>query len=946
MGGYNSYGVYQSTNGGSSWTNISSGLPAIPVMCVIQNKQNTAQNELYAGTDVGVYVKVGTANWAPFYTNLPNVVVTELDIYYNATPTNSRLRAATYGRGLWESDLYTIAAAPVTDFSANDVTPLVGQTVTFTDLSSNAPTWWTWSFSPPTVSYVGGTNSSSQNPQVQFTNNGIYTVSLTTGNGVGSDNETKTSYIYAGTPGLWTGITTQDWNTASNWHNYLVPASIQDVTIPAAPYTWPIYTGNLTLGTICRDILMDAASEMIILGDLTIPSGRTLTCNANSKIYVEGDWTNNGNFVEGVGTVEFIGTSSSSITGGKVEKFGYGGKLDNSGGGGNYTSNRFLYLDAYEPFTIKTVKVYASGAGNRTILLRNSGGTVLEQTTINIPDGEQTITLNFDVPVGNDMELAIASSSTTSLYRNNSGVSYPYNIGDVGAITGSSASSSGYYYFFYNIEYYVEGEPETFNNLNISKSINPVTTNGNINVVNDLTVAPGAYFTIDNENLVEVAGDLLLDANSTVKASLIDNGILTVGGTTSVKSHYVDNRWHFISSPVSNAVSNIFLGIYLKDWNEADSSWTYITPTNHPLSVGEGFEIWSTLGNPVVNYTGGNLNTGNISPQVMATDQGGTPGIGVDEGWNFVGNPYPSAIDLGAPGNVLPSYTWTNLDYTVYLWNGAQYASYNPFTGASINSGTRYVPSMQSFFVKASNFSPALIIPNSARLHTSQSNYKYTWEDQLMKLHVEGNGYSDETLILTYEQATKNFDSKYDAHKMWGIDDAPQLYTVALGEKYGVNVLPDISTDDVIPVGLKVGVENEYVVSLDQIEQYDNYEGVWFVDLKTGVIVNLLESSSYSFISEPGDDEQRFMIHFKYPQIHNSNNSDISIYSYDDRIFIKTYNSPIEKLAVYDMLGQKLINEENMNIEETEIQITSGMGYYLVKVYTNTSSKTEKVFIR
>ncbi|PLW93357.1 MAG: hypothetical protein C0591_14795, partial [Marinilabiliales bacterium] len=113
MGEYNSYGVYETTNGGSTWTNISSGLPNIPVMCVIQNKLNTTETELYAGTDLGVYAKVGSGDWFSFNNGLPNVVVTELEIYYdNTTPTNSRLRAATFGRGLWESDLFTAATTP------------------------------------------------------------------------------------------------------------------------------------------------------------------------------------------------------------------------------------------------------------------------------------------------------------------------------------------------------------------------------------------------------------------------------------------------------------------------------------------------------------------------------------------------------------------------------------------------------------------------------------------------------------------------------------------------------------------------------------------------------------------------------------------------------------------------------------------------------------------
>ncbi|MDP1622684.1 MAG: PKD domain-containing protein [Bacteroidales bacterium] len=90
---------------------------------------------------------------------------------------------------------YSITDPPVADFSASTTTPVVGQTVTFTDLSSNAPTSWAWSFNPPTVTYVGGTTASSKNPQVQFSALGMYTVTLTATNAYGSDAEIKTNYI-------------------------------------------------------------------------------------------------------------------------------------------------------------------------------------------------------------------------------------------------------------------------------------------------------------------------------------------------------------------------------------------------------------------------------------------------------------------------------------------------------------------------------------------------------------------------------------------------------------------------------------------------------------------------------------------------------------------------------------------------------------------------------
>lgn len=81
-------------------------------------------------------------------------------------------------------------AAPVAGFSASQTTVTAGQSVTFTDQSTNAPTSWTWSFS-------GGTPSSSavKNPVVTYNTPGTYSVTLVAANNAGNDSETKTNYI-------------------------------------------------------------------------------------------------------------------------------------------------------------------------------------------------------------------------------------------------------------------------------------------------------------------------------------------------------------------------------------------------------------------------------------------------------------------------------------------------------------------------------------------------------------------------------------------------------------------------------------------------------------------------------------------------------------------------------------------------------------------------------
>lgn len=93
--------IYVSGNGGSTWSNISSNLPNLPVNAM---EIDTATNIIYVGTDVGVYYLDQSTSpfWQSYQIGLPNVIVNDLEIHH-ATKT---LRAATYGRGIWEVDLF------------------------------------------------------------------------------------------------------------------------------------------------------------------------------------------------------------------------------------------------------------------------------------------------------------------------------------------------------------------------------------------------------------------------------------------------------------------------------------------------------------------------------------------------------------------------------------------------------------------------------------------------------------------------------------------------------------------------------------------------------------------------------------------------------------------------------------------------------------------------
>jgi hypothetical protein len=102
---YSGNSIYVSTNGGTTWATFSTGLPALPTNCMAF----ATNGDMYCGTDLGVYYRSATATtWAAFTTGMPGVPVTDLHIF---APTG-KLRASTYGRGIWESGLNSVNAAP------------------------------------------------------------------------------------------------------------------------------------------------------------------------------------------------------------------------------------------------------------------------------------------------------------------------------------------------------------------------------------------------------------------------------------------------------------------------------------------------------------------------------------------------------------------------------------------------------------------------------------------------------------------------------------------------------------------------------------------------------------------------------------------------------------------------------------------------------------------
>jgi len=87
------------------------------------------------------------------------------------------------------------ATKPLVDFTATKTNPMVNETITLIDLTANNPTSYTWTITPTTYLLQNSTNLTSRNPQVKFTQTGMYTIKLDASNSFGSHSVSKTSFI-------------------------------------------------------------------------------------------------------------------------------------------------------------------------------------------------------------------------------------------------------------------------------------------------------------------------------------------------------------------------------------------------------------------------------------------------------------------------------------------------------------------------------------------------------------------------------------------------------------------------------------------------------------------------------------------------------------------------------------------------------------------------------
>ncbi|MDP4627222.1 MAG: PKD domain-containing protein, partial [Schleiferiaceae bacterium] len=238
---FTNYGVnsvWMTTDGGINWVSKEGNLPDMPIRWALIHPTNP--NEALLATELGTWATINLMasppTWVPSNSGLANVRVNMLQY----RTSDKMVAAATYGRGLFTSNAFAQTPSVQAGFYVDNAAPCQGSTVLLLDTSLGNPTSWNWTITPTGANFVNSTSSSSQNPQVQFSSPGVYTVRLIASNNLSSDSAIQTSVVSVGQIGL---PFAEDFENASNRARW-------SVINPDNATTWTFATGVInSMGT-------------------------------------------------------------------------------------------------------------------------------------------------------------------------------------------------------------------------------------------------------------------------------------------------------------------------------------------------------------------------------------------------------------------------------------------------------------------------------------------------------------------------------------------------------------------------------------------------------------------------------------------------------------------------------------------------------------------------
>ncbi|WP_452219019.1 choice-of-anchor D domain-containing protein [Lacinutrix undariae] len=516
--------------------------------------------------------------------------------------------------------------------------------------------------------------------------------------------------------------------------------------------------------------------------------------------------------------------------------------------------------------------------------------------------------------------------------------------------------------------------------LNIISSSLTVNTNEAITVDESVNVDTSANFNILNSGS-------LIQINETSS----NTGNINMERKASVESlDYI-----YWSSPVSNynvntisSTSNIYKWnpIHVNTDNGTQGNWE--SAAGEVMIKGVGY-IVRGFGDQAAPATVGELNfTANFNNVPFngfteVTVQRGSLS-GIDDNWNLVGNPYPSAIDVY---KFLTNTTNQNtIDGFVNLWthgNAPSEAVIDPFyadfgsnytetdyiaynaTGAGNGPGNIEIAAGQSFMVNILETVPTTSqieftntmrhknYDNSQFYRTSEINYATAEKHRIWLDLISENQGTNRILVGYIDGATQERDRMYDA--VASSTGNQNLYSLINNTPFiiqGRDV--NFNDTDVVPLGVELvnsGIYNIAIATVDGLFDTENQD-IYIKDNLTGITFNIT-NAPYTFTSEAGTFNSRFELVFRAQTLSLSNAlldaKDLSIIELNtgDIKFSVNANFKIKNIDIIDTLGRTIYHlQGDSNIETYTLSQLSEAAYIAKVTLSNGQVITKKAIKR
>jgi hypothetical protein len=474
---------------------------------------------------------------------------------------------------------------------------------------------------------------------------------------------------------------------------------------------------------------------------------------------------------------------------------------------------------------------------------------------------------------------------------------------------------------------------------------------------NAIVTIPSGFNVTLNAPIIVTSGSFTLENN----ANLIQTNKNSINaGTINVKrdsSPLFRSDYTMWSSPVSGSQT---LGGFspltvTNRFHEYDTATDYYkaVPSTDPFGLAKGYLI--RMPNTWVDYVVSPPST----PLSWTGTFMGTPNNGnftyalstALNGYNAVGNPYPSTLNIDdfINGNT------ANIDGTLWFWRKTNDAlnpvSYSTCTLAGVTSGNthtypndNFISVGQGFIVKAKAGQTTLNFNNTMRVANSTNQFFKTKQIERNRIWLNLSNTAtpiNQMMVAYMSGATQDIDAAIDGRYF---NDSPTaLNSLISSEEFAIQgrALPFEGTD-IVPLAFKTDVAGAYTITIDHVDGFfSGNQEVFLKDNNTGIETDL-KAGAYTFTAAAGVDNARFSL--KYQRTLGVNNAvfnddSITIHKIKGILYVNSGSTVINNIKVFDIQGRLIAEQKNLKSNTATIKDLKATQQVLIVKVTSQDNK-------